>query len=88
MTGPDAPFGSKFKKAYDLALEEINAKGGVNGKKVVAQFEQVISEARYEKLRMENHGQEAPLVEVTKDMVAEIRTKYRILLERDKPKNN
>jgi len=25
MTGPDAPFGSKFKKAYDLALEEINA---------------------------------------------------------------
>lgn len=34
MTGPDAPFGSKFKKAYDLALEEINAKGGVKGKKI------------------------------------------------------
>jgi branched-chain amino acid transport system substrate-binding protein len=34
MTGPDAPFGSKFKKAYDLALEEINAKGGVQGKKL------------------------------------------------------
>ncbi|MBP1721232.1 MAG: branched-chain amino acid transporter substrate-binding protein, partial [Deltaproteobacteria bacterium] len=34
MTGPDAPFGSKFKKAYDLALEEINAKGGVQGKKI------------------------------------------------------
>ena len=34
MTGPDAPFGSKFKKAYDLALEEINSKGGVQGKKI------------------------------------------------------
>jgi branched-chain amino acid transport system substrate-binding protein len=34
MTGPDAPFGDKFKKAYSLAAEEINAAGGVNGKKI------------------------------------------------------
>lgn len=34
MTGPDAPFGDKFKKAYSLAVEEINAAGGVNGKKI------------------------------------------------------
>jgi branched-chain amino acid transport system substrate-binding protein len=34
MTGPDAPFGDKFKKAYTLAVEEINAAGGVNGKKI------------------------------------------------------
>jgi branched-chain amino acid transport system substrate-binding protein len=34
MTGADAPFGDKFKKAYTLAVEEINAKGGVNGKKL------------------------------------------------------
>ena len=34
MTGPDAPFGAKFKKAYDLAAEEINAAGGINGKKL------------------------------------------------------
>src|SRR5512147_2394092 len=34
MTGPDAPFGAKFKKAYDLAVEEINAAGGVNGTKI------------------------------------------------------
>ena len=34
MTGPDAPFGDKFKKAYGLAVEEINAKGGINGKKL------------------------------------------------------
>src|SRR5574342_1181473 len=34
MTGPDAPFGDKFKKAYSLAVEEINAAGGVQGKKL------------------------------------------------------
>jgi len=34
MTGPDAPFGDKFKKAYTMAIEEINAKGGINGKKL------------------------------------------------------
>ncbi len=34
MTGSDAPFGDKFKKAYTLAIEEINAAGGVNGKKL------------------------------------------------------
>jgi branched-chain amino acid transport system substrate-binding protein len=34
MTGPDAPFGAKFKKAYDLAIEEINGAGGINGKKL------------------------------------------------------
>jgi branched-chain amino acid transport system substrate-binding protein len=34
MTGPDAPFGSKFKKAYDMALEEINGAGGINGRKL------------------------------------------------------
>jgi branched-chain amino acid transport system substrate-binding protein len=34
MTGPDAPFGDKFKKAYALAVEEINAAGGINGKKI------------------------------------------------------
>lgn len=34
MTGPDAPFGDKFQKAYSMAVEEINAAGGVNGKKI------------------------------------------------------
>lgn len=34
MTGPDAPFGDKFKKAYSQAVDEINAAGGVNGKKI------------------------------------------------------
>ncbi len=34
MTGPDAPFGDKFKKAYSMAVDEINAAGGVNGRKL------------------------------------------------------
>jgi branched-chain amino acid transport system substrate-binding protein len=34
MTGPDAPFGDKFKKAYSMAVNEINAAGGINGKKI------------------------------------------------------
>jgi branched-chain amino acid transport system substrate-binding protein len=34
MTGPDAPFGDKFKKAYAIAIDEINAAGGVNGRKL------------------------------------------------------
>src|SRR6202162_1440911 len=34
MTGPDAPFGDKFKKAYSMAVEEINAAGGINGRKI------------------------------------------------------
>lgn len=34
MTGPDAPFGDKFKKAYSMAVEEINAAGGINGKRI------------------------------------------------------
>jgi branched-chain amino acid transport system substrate-binding protein len=34
MTGPDAPFGDKFQKAYSMAVDEINAAGGVNGRKI------------------------------------------------------
>lgn len=34
MTGPDAPFGDKFQKAYSMAVDEINAQGGVNGRKI------------------------------------------------------
>ncbi|ALS25193.1 MULTISPECIES: ABC transporter substrate-binding protein [Paenibacillus] len=34
MTGGSAVFGEKFKQAYSLAVEEINAAGGINGKKL------------------------------------------------------
>jgi len=31
MTGPAAVFGEKFDNAYSMAVDEINAAGGVNG---------------------------------------------------------
>ncbi len=34
LTGADAPFGDKFRKAYAMAVEEINAAGGVHGRKL------------------------------------------------------
>lgn len=39
LTGPQAKFGEIEKKSYEIAQEEINAKGGINGKKVVLEFE-------------------------------------------------
>jgi branched-chain amino acid transport system substrate-binding protein len=34
LTGAEAEFGKAHKRGYDLALEEINKAGGINGKKV------------------------------------------------------
>ena len=34
MTGAGAAFGEKFQTAYTMAIDEINAKGGINGKKI------------------------------------------------------
>ena len=34
LTGAQAKFGEIEKKSFDLALEEINAAGGINGKKL------------------------------------------------------
>ena len=39
LTGTNAKFGEIEKKSYEIALEEINAKGGIKGKKVVLEFE-------------------------------------------------
>jgi branched-chain amino acid transport system substrate-binding protein len=39
LTGTNAKFGEIEKKSYDIALEEINAKGGIKGKKVVLEYE-------------------------------------------------
>lgn len=39
LTGGQAKFGEMEKKSYEIALEEINAKGGIKGKKVVLTFE-------------------------------------------------
>ena len=39
LTGTNAKFGEIEKRSYEIALEEINAKGGVKGKKIVLAFE-------------------------------------------------
>jgi branched-chain amino acid transport system substrate-binding protein len=39
LTGTNAKFGEIEKRSYEIALEEINAKGGIKGKKVVLEFE-------------------------------------------------
>jgi len=39
LTGSQAKFGEIEKRSFEMALEEINAKGGVNGKKIELIFE-------------------------------------------------
>jgi branched-chain amino acid transport system substrate-binding protein len=39
LTGKQAKFGEIMKRSYEMAAEEINAKGGIKGKKLVLSFE-------------------------------------------------
>lgn len=39
ITGPYAQYGQQFKESFDLAAEQVNAAGGINGKKVVLKYE-------------------------------------------------
>ena len=39
LTGKQAKFGEMMKKSYEIAAEEINAKGGIRKKKIVLSFE-------------------------------------------------
>ena len=39
LTGQNAQYGAQWKKGFDLALEEINAKGGVKGRPLTICFE-------------------------------------------------
>ena len=39
LTGTNAKFGEIEKRSYEIAMEEINAKGGIKGKKIVLEFE-------------------------------------------------
>ncbi|MBX3083629.1 MAG: ABC transporter substrate-binding protein [Anaerolineae bacterium] len=39
LTGPNAQYGAQWKKGFDLALEEINGKGGVDGRPLEYLFE-------------------------------------------------
>jgi branched-chain amino acid transport system substrate-binding protein len=39
LTGPHAKFGEMAKRSYEIAMEEINAAGGIKGMKVALRFE-------------------------------------------------
>lgn len=39
LTGKQAKFGEIMKRSYEMAAEEINAKGGIKGKKIALSFE-------------------------------------------------
>src|SRR5580698_6232031 len=39
LTGPNAQYGAQWKRGFDLALDEINAAGGIDGRPVAYVFE-------------------------------------------------
>lgn len=46
LTGPNAQYGAQWKQGFDLALDEIHAAGGINGRKLVYSFEDSQSDPR------------------------------------------
>ena len=46
LTGPNAQYGAQWKQGFDLALDEIQAAGGINGRKLVYGFEDSQSDPR------------------------------------------
>jgi branched-chain amino acid transport system substrate-binding protein len=46
LTGPNAQYGAQWKQGFDLALDEINATGGVKGRPLAYIFEDTQSDPR------------------------------------------
>ena len=46
LTGPNAQYGTQWKQGFDLALDEIHASGGINGRKLAYTFEDSQSDPR------------------------------------------
>jgi branched-chain amino acid transport system substrate-binding protein len=46
LTGPNAEYGQIWKKAFDIAVDEVNAKGGIKGRKIRIQFEDTQSDPK------------------------------------------
>ena len=44
LTGPAAQYGAQWKKGFDLALDEINGAGGINGRPLQYVFEDTQSD--------------------------------------------
>ncbi|MFV0297022.1 MAG: branched-chain amino acid ABC transporter substrate-binding protein [Hyphomicrobiaceae bacterium] len=46
LTGPNAAFGAQLKHGAEMAAEDINAKGGMNGQKIVLEFGDDVSDPK------------------------------------------
>ena len=46
LTGPNAQYGASWKRGFDLAVEEINGKGGIAGRKIQYLFEDTQSDPK------------------------------------------
>jgi branched-chain amino acid transport system substrate-binding protein len=46
LTGQNAQYGAQWKKGFDLALDEVNAHGGIKGRPLAYQFEDSQSDPR------------------------------------------
>ena len=46
LTGPNSQYGAQWKKGFDLALEQINSRGGVRGLPLQYIFEDSQSDPR------------------------------------------
>jgi branched-chain amino acid transport system substrate-binding protein len=46
LTGPNAQYGAQWKQGFDLALDEVNATGGINGRPLAYIFEDSQSDPR------------------------------------------
>ena len=46
LTGPNAQYGAQWKQGFDLALDEINADGGIKGRPLAYMFEDSQSDPR------------------------------------------
>src|SRR5260370_27919684 len=47
LTGPNAQYGTQWKQGFDLALDEIQASGGINRRKLAYSFEDSQSDPRH-----------------------------------------
>ena len=49
MTGPEAKFGQIQKRSYEIAAAEINAQGGIKGKRLILRFEDTRGKPEFSK---------------------------------------
>lgn len=46
LTGPNAQYGAQWRQGFDLALDEVHAAGGINGRRLAYSFEDSQSDPR------------------------------------------